>query len=558
MRPILIFIVLILTYTSCKHESRGLKLGSNPYYEKAIKFRDSHQSDSAFQYFNDARDPFLQAGDRLGVARCLINMGIIATDHGDNFGGQELSLSAIPYLDPNNPEQKIFMFSNLNNLGLSSANLKKYEEAIAFYKECLNYMSDSSLKTRVLNNIGNTYYEKKDYRNALAYQKKAYESTDDSLQYVRALSNYALTRWMIDKRYNPVPIFIKAMRVREQLEDIWGQNASYAFFTEYYLNSKPDSALYYAKKQQVIATILRSPDDRLLALGRLVLLSDEQASRQYFSQYQQLADSIDVSRNQAKNQFAMIRYETEKHKAETLKFQKESSKRSLVIYSLLFFITSVSTVAVIWYKKRQAHLKLEKEHALKENQLKMSKRIHDVVANGLYRLMSEIEHGGKEEKDEILDDMERLYEQSRNLSYEDESQWVGNDLEQDIKRLLAGFSSNKVKVMLVGGSDEFWQRFEEVPRKQEIKYVLQELMVNMKKHSEASLVAVRFEHTAEGLRILYSDNGKGISGDKNWGNGLRNTENRIFNMQGSIIFETGKDGGLRVRMTFPIKKIANV
>ncbi|MCD8529424.1 MAG: hypothetical protein LRY25_01160 [Flavobacterium sp.] len=55
---------------------------------------------------------------------------------------------------------------------------------------------------------------------------------------------------------------------------------------------------------------------------------------------------------------------------------------------------------------------------------------------------------------------------------------------------------------------------QDIQLKEEIKItlyrVLQELMVNMKKHSECTLVAIAFKNNPTTLEITYSDNGKGI------------------------------------------------
>ena len=76
--------------------------------------------------------------------------------------------------------------------------------------------------------------------------------------------------------------------------------------------------------------------------------------------------------------------------------------------------------------------------------------------------------------------------------------------------------------------------------------VLQELMTNMKKHSEAGLVAVQFAQQGKKLTVTYFDNGKGSTLEA--GNGLRNTENRMENINGSISFETSPGNGFKATL----------
>jgi signal transduction histidine kinase len=81
--------------------------------------------------------------------------------------------------------------------------------------------------------------------------------------------------------------------------------------------------------------------------------------------------------------------------------------------------------------------------------------------------------------------------------------------------------------------------------------VLQELLVNMKKHSEAGLVVLVFSSTAKAITIKYTDNGKGLDSlviDKK---GLQNAENRILALKGSLTFENEIHKGFKVSIQIP-------
>jgi signal transduction histidine kinase len=84
--------------------------------------------------------------------------------------------------------------------------------------------------------------------------------------------------------------------------------------------------------------------------------------------------------------------------------------------------------------------------------------------------------------------------------------------------------------------------------------VLQELMVNMRKHSMAGNVVLQFERLEERIHIYYQDNGVGMSDDIIFNNGLTNTGNRIAAIDGEITFETQAEQGLKIHIHFPIAK----
>ena len=83
-------------------------------------------------------------------------------------------------------------------------------------------------------------------------------------------------------------------------------------------------------------------------------------------------------------------------------------------------------------------------------------------------------------------------------------------------------------------------------------YILQELMINMKKHSEAKNVVLKFERGEGELRIQYTDDGVGLPADFRYGNGLKSTGNRIYNLGGAIIFDIAKAKGTKINISFPI------
>lgn len=86
-----------------------------------------------------------------------------------------------------------------------------------------------------------------------------------------------------------------------------------------------------------------------------------------------------------------------------------------------------------------------------------------------------------------------------------------------------------------------WEKLS-VNKKQVLYRVLQELMTNMKKHSQANLVAINFQHNKK-LIVSYKDNGKGTMLKK--GTGLNHTENRMASIKGSITFETAPLKGFK-------------
>jgi signal transduction histidine kinase len=540
------FILLLLAAGcyACREQHKVVPLITTPDYQKGLSFLN-RQNDSAFYYFNKVATG---SKDSLQVAMAYTNMAVIQSDAGDYFGSQESLLASLKYLDEQKAKDHHCLLSDYNELGSTSLNLKNYDAAIAYYDQALQFAKDDAYKTIALNNKAVAYQKKKQYSQAIAiYRSIIEQSKKNKKEYARILSNLARVEWLQNPGYPAAPGLLQALQIRKEEKDDWGLNASYAHLSDYYSGSRPDSALLYADKMYAIARQLSSPDDELEALQKLITLSAPKAVKQYFIRYQYLSDSLQTARNAAKNQFALIRYEAEKNKADNLRLQKDNTEKRIQIMWQWILICGVVLVFIILI----VFLVSRHRNVIRKQQLKTSQKVHDVVANGLYRLMAEIQHHDAVEKEQLLDAIEQLYDQSRDISYEPQQPENSNaHFQESIAGLLRSFASPGTKVLVVGNHPDIWNGLKDGAKK-ELEHVLQELMVNMKKHSTAGNVVVRFERRENQLKIQYTDDGIGLPEHFRYGNGLTNTGNRIKDIGGLITFGKHTPKGLKVEITLP-------
>jgi len=549
---VLFSFVLFLLF-SCTKTIKKEKKEQNEFFDVAYEYLDKGKSDSAFLYFNKAKDLFLQQKDSLGAGKCLVNMGIISNDKGDYFGAQEISLQAIPFFDSSQKRQHVYISSNLNNLAMVTHKLDVFQQALEFYDSAISLSPDSSETRILLNNKALTYQKLKDYKAALKIYEEILKVPGLARRdFARMLTNQAYTKWLQDPQYNPISDYLKALQIRQQEKDLWGQNSSYTHLAEYYATKKLDVALSYADKRYQVAKAINSADDRLAALQMLVQLSPPKESKIYFDSFYHLSDSLQTARSAAKNQFALIRYETEKHKADFLKAQTENiQKRNRIVLQsfALGVLVLLFILSYLWYRKRKKILQQEKELEVKNTELKYVKKIHDRVANKVYHVMSEVENRPVFDKEELLDKLEDLYNVSRDISYEKDLNPDEHYAEQ-LSEMLQSYSSSATEILIVSNEEELWEKVEG-KCKIEVFDVLQELMTNMKKHSKADSVVLKFEKVDHCINILYADNGVGLNGSAKK-NGLTNTENRIKSIRGTITFDRTVTKGLEINISFPI------
>lgn len=551
-RIILILIVFIVY--SCEKQDPVNKDPSvnTKNHDKANLFRSERLSDSAFYYYSIAKDEYLLKNDSIKAAQALINMAIIQCDNGDYFGSIETSLEADTLLvNKNERISKGFLAANYNNLAIASTKLENYDHAANFYQLALKNVTDPENKYVYYNNIGDVLISRGDFKNAIRNLQMALH-VKDSISYARALNNWAYANHFSDKSFNPLPYYYKALKIRLKDGNKHGLNSSYINLCDYYARRDPAASLQFAKQMKQAAVEANSTPDVLEALERIIIL-DKKDYLENFQTYKTLIDEIQLKSSKAKNQFALIRYGVEKSRAENgiLKVQQlESQKKQIYLAILVLGLIMMMITGIISSKKRQIRMQQEKDLEVKKTELKYSKKVHDVVANGIYQLMTKLENNLDISRDETLDDLEYVYDKSRNISYDaTESHESPKNFSEKIRKLIGYFNTPNVQTFIAGNDPAVWEGVSQI-KKGEVYQILRELLVNMKKHSHADRVTLRFERIEDLITVAYRDTGIGITKETIFKNGLRNVESRIVNLEGVIIFDTELEKGLKIDFSF--------
>lgn len=542
--------------TACSEKespSSKEKQQANPYYEKAFVFLDKYKPDSAFYYLNKGKELFSKNNDSFGIGKSLVNMAIIQETAGDNFGSIETSLQASRFFKEKDTSDFTFLFCNYNNLGVCSNNLNNYRDAANFYNKAYDFAKDPVDQLMLANNIAVLAHNEKKYSKAVNIYHKLLDSVGlKSEFYPKLLLNFSRSRWFEDRNYNPTTNYLEAEKLSKKAADNWTTNASYAYLSAYYLTKNQDSARFYADKMLRLAKRLKYPDDELEALQNLVKISDGEETQVYFERFTELQDSLSKSQNKAKNQFALIRFESEKAKSENIILQKQKTineykmlRQKIISWSVFVFSTFLTIGLILWIKRKRRRLMLEANQKLQEQRLDFSKKVHDVVANGIYEVMTTIENQADLPKEKILDKLEIMYEKSRDLSYENPSQ---QEFDEKIFTLLSSFDNENTKIIIIGNDAEFWKNVD-LNKKEQLYQIIRELLVNMKKHSFATQVILKFAAEEKDHFIRYKDNGIGIKNDFKENNGFSNIRSRLEEMHAKLKIEES-DLGMKLSIKF--------
>ncbi len=251
-----------------------------------------------------------------------------------------------------------------------------------------------------------------------------------------------------------------------------------------------------------------------------------------------------------------MQYDSAKNREENLLLKVSSSEKELSLAkeknkNFIIFAISGSTILFMLflaYKRKQQH-QIEKRTDIYKTEQRIAKKVHDEVANNVVNIMNNIQYTDKS-KYNLLDDLEKVYLLTRDISRENNSVETGENFENYLKSMISSFNTNDVTIILNGFYNV--QLSNLTPNKQiELYRILQELLINMKNHSEASLVAITFKKEGARYFIQYSDNGVGADlKNINFKNGLKNMETRIDAISGTIKFETSPNNGFKTFISF--------
>jgi signal transduction histidine kinase len=144
-------------------------------------------------------------------------------------------------------------------------------------------------------------------------------------------------------------------------------------------------------------------------------------------------------------------------------------------------------------------------------------------------------------KEKVMDKLELMYEKSRDLSYDNQSR---QEFNEKILALVSSFDNDDTRIIIVGNDYDFWKNL--VPTfREELFQIIRELLVNMKKHSCATQVVLKFSKENDTYQVFYSDNGIGLSEDVVEKNGFRNMKTRLGEIGAKMKIE-GSNTGLKV------------
>ena len=513
------------------------------YYNGLLNYPQSETDIfKAINFFTKQKEKHLQLEDTLSTVSDLRQLAIAQHKLGFYSESEILAVTAVELLS-NYPQTETIKeaYTGLyNQLGRSYKAMLDYERAVECYDKAMSFAEDKTNRNIIRNNKAVIYKELEKYELAEKEFQLVYENSleeDNISQRNRALDNLGFVQAKLD-REGALEKLQQALESRLEHNDLGGLYSSYRHLALYYQDRNQSKlANAYSIKALETAKSINSPTYLVNAMELVMQAKDDSLA----VAYKTLRDSLSNAEQKQQNKYALIKYnyyeQEQKANAQLLKTEKER-RQKMWFQAAGIFLVVASVPFFLFLNMRYKRKTLLKVYETEGN---ISKRVHDEVANDVYRMMAKLQ-SEEVSKEHTLDDLELIYRKTRDISKSIDPISVNEDFSNSLKDLMSSYQSEDLAIVTQGLNTVNLEELDKL-KKVTLYRVLQELLTNTKKYAAATLVVIKFAHEKGKLRLGYADNGKGCILKK--ANGLHNTENRIRDLNGTITFETSPDNGFR-------------
>lgn len=448
--------------------------------------------------------------------------------------------------------------------------LNQNEKALDYYIKSVNLYTElkkTNKLSKVLNNIGNTYKAMNSLDSALHYYKKSLKLKGNNINNDLSISivynNIGKTYLLKSELDSSEQYLLKSLFIKKNLNNKKGMVITLNNLGELFLKKHNyNAAFQHLNKAKVYAEDIKALDLQKRNYDLLHTLyykkNDFKKSLKYYEMFSDVKDSI-LTEDKIRSITEMTtRFETQQKEYEIEKLNLENRNKDLKIQHITIknrFMTSVLTLIVIaliplfFFIRQRNKNRILKTRLDSENKecTRIAKELHDDISGSITQFIYVLEKNdvGKD----FVKTIAKIGRKVRSISHKlNLSSLAQQDLKHALSEslMLRHFPDNiKLQIDIPEGFDIY-----DYDKKINIIRILQELMTNSMKHSEASLLIIKFAKNKSGYSVEYADNGIGceISDIQN-GNGLFNIEERVKKLKAQLSIITAPDEGFYCRVS---------
>ena len=537
---------LLLVFSANQNVYGQQKIDTIDYRSLILQPKNISDLTKGYRFFLNSKEDKLKKSDTTGAIYDLRLISIALRKKGLLHESENYAIEALKLLDHSNKNDALVnepRTALYNHLGLISEDLENNDLAVSYFDKAIAIADIVSSKNSVIKNRANIYLKQKRYNDAINDYLSVFDFTIENESKTKIARLYDNLGYAQSKINHPEAItnLTKGLSIREEVESNSGLITSYLNLAKHYndRNNKMQALDCTNKALKIAKNSGNKYYEAKVLSFKMTLKNDDEVIR-----FKTLNDSINLAKQVFKNQFASSKYEffKEKKRADENEILKEKEKSKRLMYqSIAAFIILLTAFIILKLIDRHKKEKLQQVY---NTETRISKKVHDEVANDVYHVMAKLQNS-ENVNEELLDDLEDIYVRTRDISKENSAIDLKGNFNEQINDLLWSYRTKEVNVITKNSANINWNGISDI--KKTILYrVLQELMTNMRKHSKASIVVLNFSQTNKKITIDYKDNGVGSAIIKS--DGLQNAENRIASINGSITFESQINKGFKAQV----------
>jgi len=533
------------------------------YNKKIFDFTKSFESlNKSFILYAKLKDS-IQAGNR------LVDMSDIQAYLGDYIGSEIMAIDALRYLDQTDNYKNIA--GAYQSIAVNKKERGYFLEAQKWNQKAIDLLSDSIAKNKIaefgaiefFNTNANIQVKQGNYTKGIEIYsdllKNKTEVKINNVQRARLKDNLGFSMWLNDSLdIESIKLMREALQLRNDLDHTSGLIASNIHLAKYYSLSDPYFAMKYVSNALENAKKIGNAVAIMEALEILIGLKNKlnENVNTESELYITTNSNLEIIKNRNRNIYEATKYRSDQLEKEKLialqqKTESDLGKQKADNKNLILLFTTILLGLLslgIYYRQNQK----SKQKQLQERYLtesRISKKIHDELANDVFQVMSQLEL--QKAPDETLDQLDGIYQKTRDISKEHQPIDTNTSFPKTLSTMLSSLVPEHAKLVLRGLDNFKWEMLN-MQKKTELYRSLQELMTNMKRHSQATHITIAFTKVDQVLKIYYSDNGVGIQTANYQKGGLQNVESRIASIKGILTFETDDISGLKAEIQIPV------
>lgn len=548
----------------------SLSLAKHFHY-KALLFRKKYITDSCFYYYHKSKNISILLKDSLAAGRRLLSMARVQYGERDYLGSEITSIEALSYLEPIKANR--YISHCYNNLGVILSNTGKYEKARLNYQKAFNFGYEKR-ELKLLSTFINYHLN-----TAVTYQKStAYKSSNeiyfkilvDSIKIKRPSSYYNIlegisyNNFKLGKNKAALDGFLQVLNYRKSINDSRGLSVTHSVLAEFYLNQKNyNVAKRYALKGLKGAKETNFTKRILENYQYLSRIEKGEKGKEYLRKYISLNDSLLTNERNLKDQFAKVRYETEKKNIENKTLKTENDKKQLQIEkeqqqkligwllagASLLFIAFSFVIVSNRRKKIEYQSKLKQVEVREKERQQIAKSLHDEVAGDIRMLHKKLIQNNlveeSKELDKVKENVRTLSHQLSSVSFDEVS------FKNQIINLVSDYFDADFFIKVKEINTVQWKEVNN-SIKRTLFLCIRESIQNIDKYAAAKNVILSFNETKKSVFLMINDDGKGFDIDKKKkGIGLKNMKERVEEINGVFSIKSALEKGTTIEIQIP-------